>query len=149
MGSRPQERTPPEDWVRQRMSRQRREGTQPELDLRRVLHARGLRYRLGFKVPGNGRRTIDVAFPKQSLAVFVDGCFWHRCPQHSVPAKRNAEWWAAKLDDNVRRDRSTDALLADAGWRVIRVWEHEDVQLAAGRITRVLAEVNRQLRDPT
>jgi DNA mismatch endonuclease (patch repair protein) len=108
------------------MSSQRRSDTAPELLLRRELHRRGLRFRVGVKVPGSPRRTIDIAFPKRQVAVFVDGCFWHRCPEHAVPAKNNSTWWAAKLAANVERDEQTTTLLVDQGWRVLRVWEHED-----------------------
>lgn len=113
------------EGVRRRLSRQRAKDTRPELALRRELFRRGLRYRVNYPVPGRPRRTIDVAFPRQKLAVFVDGCFWHSCPDHSVPAKSNADWWRDKLTANMRRDKeTTDALVAE-GWQVIRLWEHE------------------------
>ncbi|GAB3868070.1 hypothetical protein GCM10027610_124160 [Dactylosporangium cerinum] len=68
------------------------------------------------------------------MAVFVDGCFWHRCPQHGTTPKRNTEWWTAKLQANVNRDRDTDARLASLGWTVLRVWEHESPVAAADRV---------------
>lgn len=111
------------------------------MDLRRNLFARGLRYRVGLKVPGNRRRTIDIAFTRAKVAVFVDGCFWHRCPQHSVPVKNNADWWTSKLDANVRRDRETDQMLLADGWRVLRFWEHEDPQAAAALVARAVRQV--------
>nr|WP_276202972.1 very short patch repair endonuclease [Jiangella muralis] len=114
-----------------RMSRQRRRDTEAELSLRRVLHARGLRYRVDAALPGLPRRRADLSFPRQRLAVFVDGCFWHGCPVHKTEPKNNAAWWAAKLARNIERDRETDAHLADLGWRVVRIWEHEDPELAA------------------
>lgn len=120
------------------MRTQRRVGTKPELELRRILHARGLRYRVAYPVPGAPRRTIDIAFPRQRLAVFIDGCYWHRCPVHHIPAKNNADWWATKLQTNVDRDRATDRLLADAGWKVLRAWEHEDPAEIAGTIEAVV-----------
>jgi DNA mismatch endonuclease (patch repair protein) len=73
------------------------------------------------------------------LAVFVDGCYWHRCPEHHIPAKRNAAWWASKLDANVARDRATDLLLIDAGWTVLRFWEHEPMEVAASKIESIIA----------
>lgn len=117
-----------------RMSRQRRAHTAPELALRRELHRRGLRYFVD-RAPLRGqRRRADVVFPRRRVAVYVDGCFWHRCPQHATAPKNNAEWWAAKLAGNVARDRATDAQLEAAGWQVVRVWEHEDPAAAADRV---------------
>ncbi|SNC61190.1 T/G mismatch-specific endonuclease [Kytococcus aerolatus] len=116
--------SPVSNSVSLRMQRQRRAGTGPEMRLRRALHARGWRFRVGFKVPRAPRRTIDVAFPKRKVAVFVDGCFWHVCPEHGVRPKSNAEWWHRKLMDNVVRDRTTDEVLVAQGWVVVRVWEH-------------------------
>ena len=120
------------------MSSQRRADTVPELALRSELHRRGLRFRVGIKVPGSPRRTIDIAFPKQRVAVFVDGCFWHRCPQHSIPAKNNSGWWSAKLTTNVERDQETTQLLVDQGWQVVRVWEHENPSTVADGIEQLV-----------
>lgn len=120
--------------VSARMSVARRRDTAPEVALRRALHARGLRYRVGYPVPGNRRRTIDVAFTRARVAVFVDGCFWHGCPDHGTQPRANASWWQTKLAANAARDRDTDRVLADAGWTVVRVWEHEDPRTAAAGI---------------
>lgn len=130
---------PLSDHVRQRMRTQPRIGTAPEMTLRRMLFAQGVRYRVGIKVPGLPRRTIDIAFPKQRLAVFVDGCFWHRCPMHGVPVKNNSDWWNRKLQTNVDRDRTTDQHLREAGWRVLRFWEHEPPDEAAKVVVQALA----------
>lgn len=111
-----------------------RRDTAPELALRRELHRRGLRYRLQAKVPGNNRRTIDIAFTRARLAVYVDGCFWHGCQTHGTQPRTNSAWWQWKIDRNRARDSDTDRALAEAGWAVIRVWEHEDVVLSAQRI---------------
>jgi DNA mismatch endonuclease (patch repair protein) len=119
---------------------QRRADTSPEIKLRRTLHARGLRFRLGVKVPGSRRRTIDIAFGSAKVAVFVDGCFWHACPVHSVPVKNNSTWWADKLKSNVARDRSTDEMLREQGWAVVRVWEHEDPGVAADLVESVVRD---------
>lgn len=126
--------------VADRMSRQRRQGTDPELQLRRRLHALGLRYRIAWPVPGRPRRTIDIAFPGRRVAIFVDGCFWHSCPLHATAPKANGAWWAAKLAANVRRDRDTDAALGEAGWTVHRLWEHEAVDDAAACVLATLAD---------
>jgi DNA mismatch endonuclease, patch repair protein len=81
-------------------------------------------------LPGH-RRRVDIVFSRQRVAVFVDGCFWHGCPQHCQQPKANAAWWAEKLERNRRRDQDTDAALTAAGWTVVRVWEHDDPRKAA------------------
>lgn len=120
--------------VSRRMSVARRKDTKPELDLRRQLHARGLRYRVTYPVPGRPRRTMDVAFTRAKVAVFVDGCFWHGCPEHATQPRANSEWWAQKLRMNVERDVDTNEVLAGQGWTVLRFWEHEDPTAMAGTI---------------
>lgn len=115
---------PLSEQVRKRMSTQPVQGTGPELALRRLLHAAGFRYRVGYPVPGAPRRSIDVAFPKKKIAVFIDGCFWHGCPTHAIPPKNNSQWWASKLEANRLRDVATTALLEESGWQVVRLWEH-------------------------
>ncbi|TWJ30945.1 T/G mismatch-specific endonuclease [Micromonospora sagamiensis] len=114
-----------------RMSRQPRSSTKPELALRRELHRRGLRFRVNH--PGLPGRP-DLAFTRAKVAVFVDGCFWHRCPQHGTMPRNNRDWWQAKLDRNVARDRAKDAALAERGWVVLHVWEHEATDAAADRV---------------
>lgn len=113
------------------MQRQASRDTGPEMALRRALHALGLRYRLHH--PGLPGRP-DVALPAARLAVFVDGCFWHSCPEHGRTPRNNGGWWAAKLAANVERDRRKDAALAAAGWLPVHVWEHEEPGAAARRI---------------
>jgi DNA mismatch endonuclease (patch repair protein) len=113
------------------MSTLARRDTKPELLLRQELHRRGLRYRVQIKVPGNNRRTIDIAFTRVRLAVYVDGCFWHGCPEHHVRPRVNSEWWRWKIERNQQRDRDTDEQLAQAGWDVLRIWEHVEVRAAA------------------
>jgi DNA mismatch endonuclease (patch repair protein) len=93
----------------------------------------------GVRAPIRGqRRRADVVFPRRRIAVYVDGCFWHRCPDHATDPKNNAAWWAEKLAGNVARDRATDAALRAAGWQVVRIWEHEDPVRAADRVQAVL-----------
>ena len=122
------------------MARQVRTGTSPEMLLRRELHRRGLRYRVDYRftLPGLTRRRCDIAFPRHKVAVFVDGCIWHACPQHRTEPRSNAGWWAAKLAGNVARDRDTDRRLVEAGWRVVRVWEHQGVGDAADAVEQVV-----------
>jgi DNA mismatch endonuclease (patch repair protein) len=115
------------------MRSQRRRDTKPEAALRSELWRRGLRYRVDTKVVGR-RRRVDIAFTRAKVAVFVDGCFWHSCPEHRSLPKANRAWWTDKLETNERRDRDTDAELTAAGWLVIRVWEHEDPTEAADRV---------------
>lgn len=117
--------------VSAQMSRMPTKGTKPEWRLRRALHARGLRYRLHRRdLPGRP----DIVFPAARVVVFVDGCFWHRCPDHGVLPRNNRDWWLNKLEANVARDRAKDLRLAGLGWRVLHVWEHEDSDEAADRI---------------
>lgn len=117
--------SPSSTGVSDRMSRQGRRDTAPELAVRRLLHAAGLRYRLQWRVPDMSRRTIDIAFPGRRVAVFIDGCFWHGCPRHATSPKANAAWWRTKLDGNVARDGETTAHLEALGWTVLRFWEHQ------------------------
>jgi DNA mismatch endonuclease, patch repair protein len=126
----------PEALKRMRSTRQ--QNTSAEIALRHALSALGLRYRLHRNVlPGN-RRTADIVFPSEQVAVFVDGCFWHCCPMHSTYPKANASWWATKLKANRLRDLDTNRRLRRAGWRVVRVWEHESPNKAAARVASVV-----------
>ena len=108
--------------------------TVPEIALRRAVHALGLRYRVGVRPVADLRRTADLVFSKAKVAVFLDGCFWHGCPQHYIPAQKNAAWWADKIDRNRSRDLDTTAQLVAQGWTVLRFWEHEDPQAAAQQV---------------
>ncbi|WP_310435155.1 very short patch repair endonuclease [Streptomyces sp. 3330] len=116
------------------MSRQVSKDTAAELSVRRLLHAAGLRYRVEYPVPGMARRRIDVAFTSVKVAVLIDGCFWHGCPEHATQPKSNAEWWRQKLDRNMARDMETTEHLMAAGWEVLRFWEHEAPEDVALRI---------------
>lgn len=98
----------------------------------------GLRYRVQFYVPGNRRRRMDIAFTKLKVAVFVDGCFWHGCAEHGTRPATNREWWQWKIQRNRDRDADTNRILAEHGWAVIRVWEHEDPIQAAVRVQTVV-----------
>lgn len=131
--------TPSSPAVSSRMSRQASRDTGPELAIRRLLHATGHRYRLHRKVPGMARRTIDIAFPGPKVAVFVDGCFWHGCPEHATQPRANKDWWRQKLDKNISRDRETNERLDAEGWTVLRFWEHEPPDVVAVRIAQVVA----------
>lgn len=115
------------------MERQARRDTKAELAVRREVWRLGLRYQVDV-APMPSRRRADLVFTRAKVAVYVDGCFWHSCPAHATIPKANREWWVNKLAANVARDRDTDARLAEAGWIVLRVWEHEDPGAAAARI---------------
>ena len=112
--------------------------TRPELALRSAVHALGLRYRVNTRPLSRVRRTADLVFSRARVAVFLDGCFWHGCPQHHTVAATNAGFWADKVTANRRRDADTDRLLADAGWISLRIWEHEDPGEAAQRVRAVV-----------
>jgi DNA mismatch endonuclease (patch repair protein) len=137
------ESLPPGSWAsspasRAVMSANRGQDTKPEKLLRSALHRRGLRYRVGVRPVPELRRTADVVFTKALVAVFVDGCYWHGCPEHHRPAKKGAVFWNEKISGNQARDAETNEALRDAGWLVIRVWEHEDPEQAAEDVAKAV-----------
>lgn len=127
---------PPDAATRRRMKATRQRGTSCEMELRRELFRRGLRYRVNLRRSGT---MIDIAFTRLKLAIFCDGCFWHRCPSHRTIPKRNTAWWKAKLQENSERDGRLRGALRSEGWTVLRVWEHEPPHHAAARIIRRIA----------
>ncbi|GAA1015080.1 hypothetical protein Aple_067770 [Acrocarpospora pleiomorpha] len=120
--------------VRASMRANKSRDTKPELALRRAVHALGLRYRVAFRPLKTVRRTADLVFTRAKVAVFLDGCFWHGCPEHHTVAVTNATYWAEKVRRNRERDAHIDRLLDEAGWVVVRIWEHEGPQEAAQRV---------------
>lgn len=121
------------------MKANRRRDTKPEILIRRALHSKGLRYRIDFPLRFEDSRVRpDIVFTRRRVAVFVDGCFWHGCPQHYIPPRSNAEFWAEKIHHNVDRDLRDTAALAQHGWTVVRIWEHEEVPDAVAAILRAL-----------
>ena len=120
------------------MQSNRSRDTGPEMELRRLLHALGLRYRVSARPLPDLRRTADIVFRPAKVAVFVDGCFWHRCPEHGSEPRANSDYWTPKLDRNVERDEETNSALKAAGWKVIRIWEHEGATRAAKRVARAV-----------
>ncbi|WP_411076375.1 very short patch repair endonuclease [Streptomyces sp. cmx-4-7] len=132
--------------VRAVMRGNRSKDTRPELRLRSLLHKQGLRYRVAARPLPELRRTADVLFSKPKVAVFVDGCYWHGCPEHLRESHKNAEFWRSKIEGNRARDAETDRMLGEAGWTVVRVWEHEDPVDACARIEGI---VRRASRDST
>ena len=126
--------------VRRSMLGNRRVDTRPEVLLRQLLHRAGLRFRKDRLIPLSPRGVrVDVVFPRQRVAVFIDGCYWHRCPEHGTMPSTNRDYWRAKFETNMARDARNNAELARDGWRVIRIWEHEvlDVELADHAVSRV------------
>jgi DNA mismatch endonuclease (patch repair protein) len=118
--------------------------TKPELALRREIHSRGFRYRVDQAPLQSLRCRADLVFGRERLAVFVDGCFWHGCPKHMSWPKANGDWWRRKISATIARDRRNDLVLREAGWTVVRVWEHEAVRPAADRIAATLMELRQR-----
>jgi len=117
-----------------------RSESERERELRSALHRRGHRFRKHYAPVTGLRCRPDIVFLSARLAVFVDGCFWHRCPMHGTEAKANGAWWRVKLDSNVARDRRNDAALARAGWRTIRLWAHEPLEVMIASVERAVFE---------
>ena len=121
---------------RNRMRANRRADTKPEVQLRSILHRQGLRFRKDFPIRLSRRRIVypDIVFTKRRIAVFVDGCFWHSCPEHGTIPKSNQDYWIPKLRQNAERDKDVSQRLRSTGWTVVRVWEHEPPEDAAAAI---------------
>jgi DNA mismatch endonuclease (patch repair protein) len=121
------------------MQANKRRDTMPEMRLRTALHRRGLRYRCDLRLDVPGIRVrADIVFTRPKVAVFVDGCYWHGCPDHGSLPKSNRDYWLAKITANKARDQRTGEALEQAGWHVVRVWEHDDVDDAAARIAALI-----------
>jgi DNA mismatch endonuclease (patch repair protein) len=119
--------------------------TRPEIALRSALHRRGLRFRKDYLVRGEGRRVKpDIVFTRWKVAVFVDGCFWHGCPEHGRVPKRNRDYWIPKLERNKDRDRETTEWLTREGWLVVRLWEHVPLEAMVGAVVRAVVERSRR-----
>src|SRR5262245_49782916 len=132
------------------MRANRRADTKPELALRRALHGLGYRYRKDYRIDlSDGLRVRpDIVFTASKVAVFVDGCFWHCCPEHGSQPAANTWYWEPKLRRNVDRDRAADAALDQAGWTVVRFWEHESIDVAVAHVVDVLTASTAQADRP-
>lgn len=119
------------------MSSVRGTNTKPELLLRKALWRKGLRYRLKSELPGKP----DIVLSRYKVAIFVDGCFWHSCPEHGSLPESNTSFWKKKIARNVERDHEVNALLEQNGWRIIRIWEHEIKQSIEKVVERVFSFV--------
>lgn len=127
------------DEARHRMRATRQRGTEAEQRICDELDALGLEYEVDRSpIPGM-RSRADIVFKAARIAVFIDGCFWHSCPIHATSPRSNSDWWRAKLDDNRQRDERTNQTLADAGWLVLRFWEHENPATGARVVADQLA----------
>jgi DNA mismatch endonuclease, patch repair protein len=124
--------------TRKAMQANRRRDTAPEMAIRRLVHARGLRYRVDARPLPSARHTADMIFTRAQVAVFIDGCWWHGCAEHYRPPASNITYWSGKVARNQERDRLADQALSAAGWTVVRIWEHEAPESAALRIEAVV-----------
>ena len=129
------------DEARNRMRANRSRDTKPEKQLRSLLHRQGFRFRVDISPIPGVRRRADIVFTRAKVAIFVDGCFWHGCPDHATWPKANAKFWREKIEANRRRDADTNAKFEEAGWTVIRVWEHEDPFSAARSVAAALNKI--------
>ncbi|MFG1842918.1 very short patch repair endonuclease [Micromonospora sp. NPDC049175] len=121
------------------MKANRSSSTKPELALRRELFRQGLRYRVGLRLQLQDRKVRpDIVFPRRKIAIFLDGCFWHGCPEHGRMPSDPTGYWHAKIERNRNRDVVVDGQLKNAGWTVVRIWEHELVTEAASRVKRLV-----------
>ncbi len=127
------------DAVRAVMQGNRSRDTKPELALRSAVHRLGLRYRVGVRPLSGLNRSADLVFRPTRVAVFLDGCYWHGCPDHHHTPRVNRPYWSAKIAGNIARDRDTDQQLEAAGWLVLRFWEHEDPGQCASKVLDAVA----------
>lgn len=130
--------------IRRTMQGCKSRDTKPELLLRSAVHSLGMRYRVAVRPMKEIRRSADLVFPREQLAVFLDGCFWHGCPDHFVAPRSNVAYWDQKISGNQVRDRETDALLLGAGWRVLRFWEHEAPAEASREVLDAVLEIRKE-----
>ncbi|MET4673672.1 DNA mismatch endonuclease (patch repair protein) [Streptomyces sp. PvR018] len=119
--------------------------TKPERLIRQLVHANGLRYRVATRPLPDLRRTADLVFRPAKVAVFIDGCYWHGCPEHYVSPRTNPGYWSDKVARNMARDRDTDRRLQEAGWLVMRFWEHQDSDTCALTIVKTVRDRRRAL----
>jgi DNA mismatch endonuclease (patch repair protein) len=129
------------DAAKATMRANRGRDTGPELAVRSALHAMGLRYRVDYPLPFDRRRRADIAFTRAKVAVFIDGCFWHGCPDHWTTPRTNSQFWSEKIRVNKARDADTTERLQKIGWAVLRFWEHEESNTAAASVSKVVHRI--------
>lgn len=135
----------PENQATTRLMRSNKSNdTKPEVETRRLLHRRGLRFRKSYaiKLEKTGS-VVDIAFPRLRLAVYIDGCYWHLCPEHGHIPNRNAGYWSSKLKGNVERDREIDKLLTESGWEVMRFWSHVSPEQIAAEVANRVGQLKK------
>jgi len=130
------------------MQANRSRDTKPELAVRSAVHRRGLRFRVAMRPQPELRRTADMVFRKAKTAVFVDGCYWHGCPDHYAQPATNRQYWSDKISGNIKRDKETNLYLEKSGWTVLRFWEHEDPEAVADIVERTVRTALRRQNDP-
>jgi len=135
---------PSSEAALKRMQAAKPRDTAPEKALRSALHKKGLRYRTDVRPVKELNRRADIVFRSANVAIFVDGCFWHGCPIHGTQAKANAEFWKNKIKQNQERDADTNERLKKEGWKVVRVWEHEDSRKMSEKIYKIIAKRRRR-----
>ncbi|MBF6070280.1 very short patch repair endonuclease [Nocardia farcinica] len=135
--------------VRKSMRANRRRDTAPEVAVRKLLHARGLRYRVDY-APDRGhlRNRADIVFTRARVAVFIDGCWWHGCTEHHRAPRANNDYWSSKIRRNAERDRYVNEMLREQGWTVLRFWEHQGATEIADGITQEILLARRGAAAP-
>ncbi|QNE45870.1 DNA mismatch endonuclease Vsr [Glaciihabitans sp. INWT7] len=128
--------------ARKVMQGNRGRDTKPELAVRRLVHARGMRYRVNARVEPDIRRSADMLFTRKRIAVFIDGCYWHGCPAHFVLPKAHPDYWEAKIAGNRKRDAETNSLLELRGWTILRFWSHESPICVADKVEAAVRDRN-------
>ena len=123
------------------MQGNRSRDTKPELAVRSAVHRRGIRFRVAARPLRELPRTADLVLRKTKVAVFVDGCYWHGCPEHHTQPSTNSQYWADKIAGNTARDADTTARLKEAGWTVLRFWEHEDPESVADQVQATVESI--------
>lgn len=126
--------------IRKTMQGNRGRDTKAEIAVRQIVHRNGLRYRVNAKPEADIRRTADLLFTRAQVAVFIDGCFWHGCPEHFTIPATNTDFWFTKIENTRQRDLATTSALESRNWTVLRFWEHEDVTAVANEIVMVVRE---------
>ena len=134
--------------TRKKMRGNRSRDTSPELRVRSLVHRRGLRYRVAQRPIPTLRRTADLVFRRAKVAVMIDGCYWHGCPEHYRPPSTNPDYWREKIQANGQRDRETNKLLVAAGWLVLRYWEHETPEVVADQVVAAVVRRRTELGPP-
>lgn len=129
------------------MRSNRRRDTSPEVAVRSMLHRSGLRFRVDVPLGFDRRRRADIVFPRARVAIFIDGCFWHGCPEHYSAPATNIDYWADKVEGNRARDRDTVRRLHESGWQALRYWEHEKPNEVVADITLRLSHGTSRLSE--